>query len=204
MTIRVVGAGMARTATHSLKLALEQLLGGPCYHMWELFEHLDHIPVWIDAANGLTPDWDDFLAGYVATVDFPAAAFWPELMRAYPDALVLLSVRDTESWWKSASRTIVPRVREELEGPAKDMIETLWAARFTSDIETESAAKAAFEAFNERVRASVPEDRLLEWHLGDGWEPICLALGLPVPEEPFPHTNTTEDFLRERREPAKS
>jgi hypothetical protein len=189
---------MPRTGTHSLKLALEQLLGGPCYHMWEVFQHLEQVPAWVAAAHGDMPVWDELLAGYVATVDFPAAAFWPELMEAYPDALVLLSTRDTESWWQSARQTIVPRVRQELEPPASDMIEAVWAARFTSDIHEEVAAKAAYEAFNDRVRAGVPSDRLLEWRLGDGWEPLCSALGVQTPDNPFPHTNRTADFLREK------
>ena len=203
MTLRVVGAGMARTATHSLKLALERLLSEPCYHMWELLQHPEHVASWTAAAHGVLPDWDDLLAGYAATVDFPAAAFWPELMEAYPDALVLLSVRDTESWWRSASQTIVRRV-PELQPPVRNMIEALWSTRFTSAMDDETAAREAYEAFNERVRASVPPGRLLEWHLGDGWDPICYALGLPVPDEAFPHVNTTKEFLEEKVEPHSS
>ena len=78
------------------------------------------------------------------------------------------------------------------------MIDTLWETRFTTDL-TEAAAKAAFEAFNEKVRQGVPPDRLLEWRPEEGWGPICTALGVPVPDVPFPHANTTEDFLRENR-----
>ncbi|MEN8182034.1 MAG: sulfotransferase family protein [Myxococcota bacterium] len=197
MPLRVVGAGMGRTGTNSLKLALERLLGEPCYHMFECFQRPEHMPRWTAATRGELPDWDELLAGYGAAVDFPPAAFWPELMHSYPDALILLSVRDTDDWWRSASRTIFPSVLALPPGPLREMIDALWSARFTLDIEDEQAAKAAFEAFNDRVRAGVAPERLLEWRPGDGWEPICAALGLPVPPEPFPHVNTTADFLEE-------
>src|SRR5688572_13224161 len=102
MTLQVVGAGLGRTATKSLKIALEHVLAAPCYHMDEVFAHPGHIPAWHAAAQGRMPDWHTLLAGYHAVVDWPAAAFWPELSKAFPDALVLLSVRDPQSWWQSA------------------------------------------------------------------------------------------------------
>src|SRR5690242_5128319 len=106
MGLRVVGAGLGRTGTHSLQLALQQLLGGPCYHMVEVFGRPDDIPVWHAAVNGDQPDWNTFLADYVATVDWPACAFWREMSAANPDAVVLLSSRDADGWWKSAINTI--------------------------------------------------------------------------------------------------
>jgi Sulfotransferase domain len=198
MGLRVIGAGFARTGTHSLKIALERLLGTPCYHMWELLAHQDHAPVWTEAAKGKLPDWDELLHGYGATVDFPAAAFWRELMEAYPDSLILLSYRDTESWWKSCSRTAFPFVLSLPASPVKEMIETLWEKRFITDVMNEDAAKAAFESYNNEVRMSAPRERLVEWQPQDGWSPICSALGLPVPGGPFPHVNTSDEFIRER------
>ena len=189
---------MGRTGTNSLKLALERLLGEPCYHMFECYEHPEHMPLWTAAAHGDPPDWDELLSGYGAAVDFPPAAFWPELMRAYPEALILLSVRDTDGWWASASRTIFPSVLAMPASPLREMIDALWSRRFTLAVEDEKAAKAAFEKFNDQVRTGVPSERLLEWRPGDGWEPICAALELPVPPEPFPHVNTTEEFLETR------
>src|ERR1700681_1618818 len=106
MTLQVVGAGLGRTGTHSLKVALEQLLGGPCYHMMEVFGRPDDIPVWHAAVNGDMPDWSEFLSEYRAAVDWPAAAFWREISAANPDAVVLLSSRDTDGWWTSADNTI--------------------------------------------------------------------------------------------------
>src|SRR5205823_714771 len=108
MTLRLVGAGLGRTGTHSLKLALEQLLGAPCYHMFEVLQHPDHIPVWQQAVDGAGSgtDWDAVFSGYRSAVDWPVAAFWRELADAYPDAVVLLSVRPADEWWRSADKTI--------------------------------------------------------------------------------------------------
>jgi hypothetical protein len=208
MSLRVVGAGVGRTGTESLKLALERLLGEPCYHMKELFGRPEDIPVWLDAALGGATDWDGLLAGYAAAVDWPSSAFWRELSEAYPNALVLLSTRDVDAWWTSASNTIFsPAVTKPSEhspfppGWPHDLI----SVRFTPGWQNEDEAKAAYRRHNDEVRAEVPVGRLLEWCPGDGWEPICAALGLEVPGEPFPHANTTEMFqarLAETRGPA--
>jgi hypothetical protein len=130
MALRAIGAGLGRTGTLSLKLALERLLGVPCYHMRELFAHPEHVPVWHGAALGTMPDWPEFFAGHGAAVDSPAAYFWPELLAAFPEALVLLSVRDAESWWRSASETIfrADRLRKPREWLA--MRQTLYATRW--------------------------------------------------------------------------
>jgi hypothetical protein len=202
--LRVIGAGMGRTGTHSLKYALERLLNKPCYHMFELFERPDDVPVWTAAARGDLPDWNELLEGFGAAIDFPPAAFWTELMEAFPDALILLSVRDTELWWQSCRRSIFPAVLSMVPGPEKEMIDALWEARFTMNVADETVAKATYEAFNERVRKGVPSERLLEWQPQEGWGPICAALELPLPDEPFPHVNTTDDFLREQRTPGVS
>jgi len=197
--LRLVGAGLGRTGTHSLKLALERLLDAPCYHMVEVFGRPDDIPVWHAAVQGRMPDWSTFLADYGAAVDWPVAAFWRELAAAFPDAVVLLSVRDADAWWKSANATIFEITRREAPpdptaaaqlAMATDMLTT----RFTTHWFDESEAKAAYERHNDEVRATIPAARLLEWHPGDGWEPICTALGVEVPDEPFPHVNTTEEF----------
>lgn len=199
MALRVVGAGLGRTGTHSQKLALERLLGAPCYHMIETFGRPDDIPVWHRAVNGDLPDWHTFLADYAAAVDWPVAAFWRELSDAFPDAIVLLSTRDIDSWWTSASNTIFQVVgnevaAEEITGAQQSMAVDMLTKRFTPHWMEEDEAKRAFEQHNADVRASIPDDRLVEWQPGDGWDPICNALGLPVPDEPYPHVNTTADF----------
>lgn len=198
MTIRVVGAGLGRTGTLSLKQALEQLLGGPCYHMREVFAHPEHIEHWYDAARGRAPDWAALFEGYSAVVDWPAASFWRELSEAFPEALVLLSVRDPESWWRSASNTIFPTIQRVENDAWRDMIDSVLGARFTLALDDPAACKAAYERHVAQVRDAVPAERLVEWRPGDGWGPLCAALGMPTPQAAFPHVNTTEEFLAAR------
>jgi hypothetical protein len=209
MTVRVIGAGLGRTGTLSLKLALERLLGGPCYHMVELFKHPEHVNVWERALDGQPPDWDAFFADYRATVDWTGAAFFAELAAAYPDAIVLLSTRDPDEWWRSVRDTTFDEVQsggdpsdpwERVMAPAREVTMRLLTERFTPGWSDEVAAKAAFERHNAAVRAAIPSDRLAEWRPGDGWGPLCAALGLPVPADPFPHVNTTADFRAGRFE----
>jgi hypothetical protein len=197
MTLRVVGAGLGRTGTHSLKLALEQLFGAPCYHMHEVLEHPAHVPLWQHAVDTGEGPWDQIFEGYAAAVDWPVASFYREVAAAYPDALVLLSTRDADGWWKSAHATIFNISQLQSAPEMQDMLKMvgdMMASRFTGNLENETAAKVAYERHNAEVRASVPRERLVEWQPGDGWKPICDALGVALPDEPFPHVNTTADF----------
>ncbi len=201
MTVSVVGAGLGRTGTNSLKLALERLLDGRCYHMFELFERPQDTERWERAVAGEAVDWSSLLSEYRATVDFPAAVFWREILAANPDAVVLLSSRDSpETWWRSVERTIVPSLTADVPPDRPD-----WArrramnlgvlrTRLTPRWPDASAVIAAYERHNAEVRREAPADRLIDWRPGDGWEPICSALGLDVPTEPFPHENSTADF----------
>jgi hypothetical protein len=201
MALRVVGAGLGRTGTHSLKLALEQLLGGPCYHMSELIEREDDTAVWAAAVEGEEVDWAAFLSDFRATLDWPACAFWEPIAAAHPDAVVVLSVRESpEAWANSFERTIAQALQKPV--PADDeawqerrrMVVAMVESTFTPDWRDRDAALAAYNRHNDRVRETVPADRLVEYRAGDGWEPLCAALGLDIPEAPFPHTNTTADF----------
>lgn len=205
MSLRVVGAGLGRTGTASLKLALEQLLGGRCHHMFEVIENPDEIPVWTAAAEGAMPDWEDFLDDYVALVDWPGCSFWPELVEAFPDALVLLSVRDLDAWYDSAAATIFhgaiadPASVPEADDPFGQMWRAIIGDRFVEDLADRSRVVAAARAHNEAVISAIPSDRLLVWSPGDGWEPICAALDMPVPIDPFPRSNSKQEFI-DRRE----
>ena len=199
--LKVIGAGLGRTGTMSLKAALERLLGEPCYHMTEVFAHPEHVPLWHAAALDETVDWSVIFDGYVAAVDWPSMSFWPELSKAYPDALIIWSYRTPESWWKSASSTIFPSL-QATEGAWYEMMSTLLEKRFTLDLNNRDACIAAFHRHNEQVLNADLGDRLLKWQAADGWEPLCQALGVDIPDEPFPHVNSTADFMmRSRSEP---
>jgi hypothetical protein len=196
VTLRVIGPGLGRTGTYSLKLALERLLGGRCHHMAEvLADPAHHFPLWGPVLRGEPADWHEIFAGYVAQVDFPGAAFWPELCAAFPDALVVLSTRPADDWYRSAAATIFQLDDSHGSSPFGD----LWRERFGDRPDDREAMIAAYERHYAAVRSAIPADRLLEWTVADGWAPLCDRLGVPVPDEPFPRTNTTEEFRAHNR-----
>ena len=196
--LHIIGAGIGRTGTNSLKLALEQLLGRPCYHMFEA-EAQQHFETWRLAAEGQPPDWTAFLQDYSATVDGPACHFWEPLAALFPNAKILLSIRETDDWYRSASQTIIEGTRKAPPGPFVEMEKAI--ARLSGmDLlaGSESDIRDAYDRHNTHVLQTVPPDRLIAWRPGDGWEPICRALSLEIPDTPFPHVNSTEDFRRTR------
>ena len=196
--LRIVGAGLPRTGTNSLKLALERLTGGRCYHMLEVSERPGAADAWKAAAEGQTPHWDMLLGGYHAAVDWPASAFWRELAAANPEAPVLLSQRaSAEQWWGSVEKTVAVALASPSGDPEiariREMGRTL-ARRFCPEWPDPAAAQAAYERHNAEVRAAIASDRLVEWRPADGWDPLCAMLGVPVPDEPFPRTNDAAGF----------
>ena len=199
MTLRVVGAGLPRTGTASLVIALERLLGGRCYHMSVIPGHPFNLGYgWDLALAGGTPNWDEVFQGFVAEVDWPASMFWNELSNAYPASLVLLSTRDSpETWWHSCNETFLPFARRALaqdwnDGRGlTDLLERFTGAKHWDD---QATMMTAYERHHESVRQTIPKERLLDWNARMGWEPICAALRLPVPELPFPWVNRRSDW----------
>lgn len=201
MTLAVIGAGLGRTGTLSLKHALEELGFGPCHHMDEAMAHPEQIPVWHAAGRGEPVDWETLLAGYRSTVDWPSAQFWAELAERFPGAKVVLTRRDPKRWYESFSNTILkllqapdpppdPTIRAILE-MCRDVI----ARRaFDGRLDDPAAIKAAYERHNAAVTATLPPDRLLVFEVAEGWAPLCRFLGVPVPATPFPRVNSTAEF----------
>jgi hypothetical protein len=165
--------------------------------MFEIILNPDQAPRWTTAIERKgNVDWDTLLEGYVAQVDWPGASFWPELSAAYPDALVILSVRDPDVWYTSASNTIFQsfdHMPPELT-PWFLSVATLLSERFSAELGDRDAMISAYQRHNDAVRAAIPADRLLEWSPEQGWEPICERLGVAVPDEPFPVTNQTAQW----------
>jgi hypothetical protein len=169
--------------------------------MTEVFAHPEHAAFWRAALRGETNDWDSVLGGYVAAVDWPPAALWRELSEAYPDAIVVLSMRESpETWWRSADATVLGAGRSEEDWPQfgewKQLFLELLRSQLGEGWDDPETAKRAYELSLESVRATAPATRLVEWKPHDGWGPLCAALDVSVPALPFPHTNTTEDFQR--------
>lgn len=206
--MKVIGAGFGRTGTMSLKAALERLGFGPCYHMSEIFEHPEHAARWVAAAKGEVSDWEDVLGGYESTTDWPGCAFWRELMVAYPEAKVLLNVRDPERWYTSVESSFLAMRRQLQPGqmpplpPAQlEMMRLIMGGTLGGDepfeaLEDKDHAIDVFLKHNEAVRQGVPADRLLEYEVKQGWEPLCAFLGVEVPAEPFPHLNDSASFQK--------
>ncbi len=195
MTLKVIGAGFGRTGTASLKLALEKLAGGRCYHMSEVVGTPGHVDLWLDAAAG-KPDWNAIFGAYNATVDFPAASYTMELAAAYPDAKILLSQRDAERWYASTQETIFSKTIQELTAGTKwrRMLEATIDDHIGGDENDHDAVIAAYNAHNAAIREAFGPDRLTVYEPGDGWKPLCDMLGVPEPDEPFPHINSRAEF----------
>jgi Sulfotransferase domain len=195
--LKIIGAGFGRTGTLSLKYALEELGFRPCYHMTELFSKPGASEMWEAIARGAPVDWNTVFAGYQATVDWPACAFYKELMQAYPEAKVLLTVREPEKWYESARNTIYQVTDRNRLSPHARMINSLiWEGTFDCRFEDKAYAIAIFQRHIEEVRQFVPAEKLLVYAVKEGWEPLCAFLGVKVPvDTPFPHLNDREEFM---------
>ena len=198
----------------SLKVALETLGFGPCYHMIEVIENPEQAKFWEAAWRGDPVDWDRFLGGYEAAVDWPVCAFYGELLQRHPGAKVILSVRGPERWYESTRKTIyelsvgipasplyrvglafvglfVPGVLE-----IGRMDEIIWQGTFGGKFEDKHHAIEVFDRHNEEVRRRVPQDQLLVYEVKQGWGPLCEFLGVEEPDKPFPRLNDTAQMKR--------
>ncbi len=206
--MKVIGAGLPRTATLSQKVALEMAGLGPCYHMVNILGDTSLVPIWADALHG-KPRWDEIFEGYPATVDWPGSFYYKELMEHYPDAKVFLSKRDGAAWAQSMIDTIwgffwgdslmsdMARARARIDpGWAAyiEMMTEMWAAIGVNGDNTRDDLARIIEDHQDEVVATVPSDRLLVWSVADGWEPLCEFLEVPVPDAPFPRLNDSATF----------
>lgn len=201
MPLQVIGAGLGRTGTLTLKTALEKLGFGPCHHMTEVIaDMMRQGPFWNRAADGLVTDWEEGLGAFRSTVDWPSAAFYAELADFYPEARVILSTRDPERWYESMSETILKSMGDmgmtgevAAEHPMRFGKTLIFDRMLDGDLSKDNAI-AAFERHNAEVRRRIAPERLLVFEAKDGWEPLCAHLGVAVPDEPFPRVNDREEF----------
>jgi len=192
--LKLIGAGFGRTGTDSMRSALNYLGFGPCHHMRELIENAHHHQIWRAAVASGSQDWDQLLGGYGSCVDWPTAHYWRELMSAFPQANVLLTWRDPESWWASFERTIRPLLLDDPETEATAPGSQLIKGRvFGYNLEKDHCI-SVYEENTAAVKALVPPNNLLIYELGDGWEPLCEFLGVGTPQVDFPNRNNTADF----------
>lgn len=213
MTIKVIGVGFGRTGTLSLKAALEKLGYADCYHMFELFSRAGHAKTWQGIADGQQPNWPELFDGYQSLVDWPTAFYWREHITFYPDAKVILTVRDPNAWYNSISKTIftaiqgafpegatTPQVPDDAPPFAADQIivaKTLIADRiFQGRLRDRDFCISQYHQHIKDVKDTVPAENLLVFEVKDGWEPLCQFLGADTPNEPFPRANTQEEFSK--------
>ncbi len=206
--MKVIGAGFGRTGTMTLKAALEELGAGPCYHMVEvLWGDTDRLPLWQAAADGQAVDWHQVFAGFESTVDWPACTFYEQLMDAFPEAKVLLTVRDPDAWYESTCNSIYASLiagrKGELAGGTHEppspeafaMISTLiWEGTFHGRFEDRDHAIEVFNRHNDEVMRKVPAERLVVHEIKDGWPPLAQMLGVAEPATPLPHLNDRTSF----------
>lgn len=199
MTLSVIGAGVGRTGTYSLKLALDQLGFGPCHHMEEVLHNIPvQVPLWSAALEG-RPDWKKIYSGYSSAVDWPSVCFLDQLLETYPEARFILTNRNPESWADSFSKTIYkmlairdqmpPEMREGLEMTAGVIART----GFPMELDRQGLIEA-FTAHGEAVKKTIPAEQLLVYEVKEGWGPLCEFLGKPVPADPFPRSNDSAEF----------
>lgn len=192
MTLEVIGTGFGRTGTDSMREALNMLGFGACHHMFEVTDNPVMKARWRAFMDSDTPDWSALFEGYRSCVDWPSAHYWRELVAHYPQARVILTWRDPESWWTSYEATIL-RFVQTTQDRASVAVRIVEKA-FGDHAGDRAQMIAAYEARVAAVIATVPKDRLLVHCLGDGWEPLCAHLGVPVPAEPYPSRNTTAEL----------
>lgn len=199
MTMHVVGVGLGRTGTYSLKLAMNKLGLGPCHHMEEVLHNQSvQVPLWMAAVHG-DADWEAIYKGYGSAVDWPTAGFFRELIAAYPSAKFILTVRSPESWAESFSETIYKLIAGRDNAPSEmqaflDMaVSVLNKTGFPDGLDVAGLMKA-FTAHGDAVKAAIPAHQLLVYQVTEGWDPLCAFLGVPVPTDPFPRTNDRSEF----------
>ena len=206
MPLKVIGAGFGRTGTTSLKAALEILGFEKCHHMTEVIRN-DRGLHWHKKLQGDAISWEEIFTGYQAAVDWPSATWWKELCDYYPDARVILTVRDPDRWYKSITESIYPLAHlmppwlwlfnRNLRGFLKIARRIPWENTFQGRIEDAAYAKQVFEEHNKTVQATIEPERLLIYEVTQGWEPLCQFLKVPVPADtPFPRVNETRDFKK--------
>jgi hypothetical protein len=193
--LTVIGTGLGRTGTASLKLALEQLGFGPCHHMKEVLDHPESVPLWVDAFEG-KPNWEAIFSGYRAAVDAPTCKFWRELSTYYPAAKIVHTVREPDEWFDSTQASVFAPDAFGLNPtpPYRRFFELNLRIFTEGGIHDRAFMTSYLRRHNAEVAQTIPKHRLLIYEVSQGWGPLCAFLGVPMPDAPFPLTNTREEY----------
>ena len=213
MGLQVIGTGQGRTGTTSLKVALEQLGFGKCYHMWELLNNPGQLIYFQQAEAGEPVDWDELFKGYQSACDFPVIRYYKQVLEKYPDAKVIHTMRDADAWFKSCSETIFWATKPSFGRLLGMIIRLPFSSTlrkrlrilkfsgkmvnltFGKDLKNKEKVVAAYNEYNSEVLNSIPKEKILIYDVKSGWEPLCKFLNVPVPVTPFPKSNTKDEFI---------
>ncbi len=201
----ILGAGFGRTGTNSLKIALEKLGFGPCYHMYEITKNPGHIDFWNAAALNSPVEWINFFKFYKATVDWPASAFVPQIYKAFKSSKVIITVRDPEEWYQSAKNTIFltmadweanenPETRDRMKMAQKIVLDGVFSGKH----DNKDHCIGVFNKHINKISNVVPKDKLLIFDVSEGWVPLCGFLNVEIPYEAFPDTNSRASFFKHK------
>jgi hypothetical protein len=194
--LKVINTGLGRTGTTSLKVALDRLGFGPGYHMFDIVSNEERLAQWEKiVCDGQSPDWAAIFDGYTSAVDGPCAIYYRQLMKAFPDAKVILTVRDAESWYQSTYDTLYQFALNAGDSALYRVVNTMvWDGLFGGRFEDRDHAIQAFHRHNLEVIEHVHPSNLLVYDVQQGWAPLCAFLGVDVPRDPFPHANDTQSM----------
>lgn len=206
--LKLINAGLGRTGTTSLKVALERLGYGPCLHMFDIIGSDERLQQWEKiVCDAQRPDWEAVFDGYTTAVDGPSAIYYREIMEAFPEAKIILTIRDAERWYQSTYDTLYQLVLMSEKNPPKigslpariyRLTSTMvWNGLFGGRFSDKEHAIEVFNNHNQEVVQNIDPDNLLVYDVKQGWEPLCAFLGVDVPPGDFPHANDT-DFFRKR------
>lgn len=197
--MKIIGTGVGRTGTFSLRLAIDALGFGPCHHMEVVVRNMDpQVNLWTKALEG-KPDWAAIYKGHSSAVDWPTAAFYKELYKAFPTAKFILGTRDPENWADSFGSTIyklmagIDQAPEHMQEWLQMCLKVTTKCGFPLGLDRDQLIKG-FIAHNDAVKQAIPAEQLLVYSVKDGWEPLCQFLGVSIPNEAFPRTNNREEF----------
>jgi Sulfotransferase domain len=201
--LKVINAGLGRTGTTSLKAALERLGYGPSYHMFDVIGSADRLEQWEKiVCDAQRPDWEAVFDGFTSAADGPSALYYGPIMEAFPEAKIILTIRDPEAWYQSTYDTLYQFVLKMGDSPPKgDSIPAriyrlttalFWDGLFGGRFTDKNHAIDVFHKYNHEVVRNVDPDNLLVYDVKQGWEPLCAFLGVDVPPEDFPRANDTE------------
>ena len=213
MALQVIGTGQARTGTTTLKIALEHLGFGKCYHMWELMNNPDHLKYFEKAEHGENVNWDELLVGYHSACDYPIIGYYKQFLEKYSNAKIIHTTRDAESWFKSMTGTVFWAIKPTparifgmlIRLPFSSTLrkrlrilkfnERMISKFFGKDYKNKEQVIRNFNEYDKEVYNSIPKERLLVYDVKSGWEPLCKFLNVPVPSIPFPKSNSKDEFV---------